>query len=218
MPKNIRILKSCSMKIFSKCSTVNISKRNYLVICIVKNLIWTTLKVISQYFDFFLHPQIPYFQIFSYHNKPYINGNIIYSAFRWCIHLNFKKLTLMTGSRVIRLRCFLSLKRAVVFRSGYRCVYGTLKQPWSDSIAPLSKALSCLLFVTLMLWWADRWIRLRRRAVRDEMWIWQFVCSLSDIQRLCFYTNLCLCKLFLFVFYLFFFLIIIQLTKAKKGL
>ncbi len=35
----------------------------------------------------FLHPQIPDFQILSYHNKPYINGNIIY----------FRELTLMTG-------------------------------------------------------------------------------------------------------------------------
>ncbi len=36
-------------------------------------------------------------QILSYHNKPYINGKLIYSAFRWCINLNFEKLTLMTG-------------------------------------------------------------------------------------------------------------------------
>ncbi len=45
-----------------------------------------------QYLDF-LHPQIPDFQILS---KPYINGNIIYSAFR-CINLNLEKLTLLTG-------------------------------------------------------------------------------------------------------------------------
>ncbi len=30
-------------------------------------------------------------------NKPYINGKIIYSAFRLCINLNFNQLTLMTG-------------------------------------------------------------------------------------------------------------------------
>ncbi len=42
----------------------------------------------------FLHPQIPDLQILS---KPYINGNMIYSAFRWCINLNFRKLTFMTG-------------------------------------------------------------------------------------------------------------------------
>ncbi len=29
----------------------------------------------------FLHPQIPDLQILSYHNKPHINGNIIYSAY-----------------------------------------------------------------------------------------------------------------------------------------
>ncbi len=42
----------------------------------------------------FLHPQIPDFQILS---KPYINGDIIYSAFRWCINLNVVKLSLKTG-------------------------------------------------------------------------------------------------------------------------
>ncbi len=37
----------------------------------------------------FLHPQIPDLQILYDHNKPYINGNIIYSDFRWCINLSF---------------------------------------------------------------------------------------------------------------------------------
>ncbi len=56
---------------------VNISKLNYwLVICIAKNLIWTTLKMIFSIFRFFLHPQIPDFQILS---KPYINVKIISS-------------------------------------------------------------------------------------------------------------------------------------------
>ncbi len=51
-------------------------------------------------FGFFLHPQIPDFQIVvsqSDPNTPYIHGEIIYSAFRWCINLNFVKLTFMTG-------------------------------------------------------------------------------------------------------------------------
>ncbi len=40
MPKIIRILRSRSMKIFSKFPTINISKLNFgLVICIAKNLI-----------------------------------------------------------------------------------------------------------------------------------------------------------------------------------
>ncbi len=79
------------MNIFCKCSTVNISKHTFLlVICIAKNFIWTTLKI-------FLHPQIPDCQILSHHNKPYINGNPIYSAFRWCITLNFTNWTLVTG-------------------------------------------------------------------------------------------------------------------------
>ncbi len=59
MPKIIRILRSCSIKIFCEFPTTNILKRNYwLLICIAKNVIWTTLKVI-----FFWHPQIPDFQI-----------------------------------------------------------------------------------------------------------------------------------------------------------
>ncbi len=104
MPKIIRILRSCSMKIFCKCPTVNISKLNFwLVICIAKNFIWTTLKMIFSIFRFFcslrfqIFKQLYLSQILSYHNKPYINGNIMYSAFRWCINLNFEKLTLMTG-------------------------------------------------------------------------------------------------------------------------
>ncbi len=68
--------------------TVNISKLNFwLLICIAKNFIWTTLKMIFLIFDFFSPSDFP---ILSYHNKPYINGNIIYSAFRWCINLNLK--------------------------------------------------------------------------------------------------------------------------------
>ncbi len=42
------------------CKYVNISKLNFgLVICIAKNFIWTTLKMIFSIFRFFLHPQIP---------------------------------------------------------------------------------------------------------------------------------------------------------------
>jgi len=64
MPKKIRILRSCSMKIFSKFPTVHISKLNFLlVICIAKNLIWTTLKMIFSIFRFFC---ILRFQIYKY--------------------------------------------------------------------------------------------------------------------------------------------------------
>ncbi len=52
------------MKIFGKFPTVNISKRIFwLVICIAKKFIWTTLKAIFSVFLFFLHLQIPDFQI-----------------------------------------------------------------------------------------------------------------------------------------------------------
>ncbi len=64
MPKIIRILRSCSMKIFCKFPTVNISKLNFwLVICIAKNFIWITLKVIFSIFRFFCSLR---FQIFKY--------------------------------------------------------------------------------------------------------------------------------------------------------
>ncbi len=72
------------MKIFSKFPTVNISKVNFLlVICIAKNFIWTTLKVIFSIFRIFLHPQIPDFQIVvSQPNivRSYINGKLIYES------------------------------------------------------------------------------------------------------------------------------------------
>ncbi len=49
------------MKIFCKCPTVNISKLTFwLVICIAKNFIWTTLKAIFSIFRFFCN------QIFKY--------------------------------------------------------------------------------------------------------------------------------------------------------
>ncbi len=55
MPKIIRILRSCSMKI---------SKLNFwLVICIAKNFIWTTLKMIFSIFRFFCTLR---FQIYKY--------------------------------------------------------------------------------------------------------------------------------------------------------
>ncbi len=64
MPKIIRILRSLSMKIFCKFPTVNISKLNFwLIICIAKNFIWTTLKVIFSIFRFFCSLR---FQIYKY--------------------------------------------------------------------------------------------------------------------------------------------------------
>ncbi len=60
MPKIIMILRSCSMKIFSEFLTVNIKKRNFwLLICIAKNLIWTTLKMIFSIFRFFCTFRFP---------------------------------------------------------------------------------------------------------------------------------------------------------------
>ncbi len=45
------------MKIFSKFPTISISKHNFwLVICIAKDFIWTTLKMIFSIFRFFFAP------------------------------------------------------------------------------------------------------------------------------------------------------------------
>ncbi len=51
-----------------------------------KNLIWTILKAISQYLDFFLHPQIPDFQIVV--SQP--NITLIYSLLNVYIHKLYK--------------------------------------------------------------------------------------------------------------------------------
>ncbi len=71
MTKIIRILRSCSMKIFCTFPILNISKRNYwLLICIAKNLIWTTLKMIFSIFRFFCTLR---FQIYKY--RPIITNH-----------------------------------------------------------------------------------------------------------------------------------------------
>ncbi len=74
------------MKIFCKCPTVNISKLNFwLVICIAKNFIWTT--IFSKFR--FVAPSDSKFsnscldQILSDPNKPYINGQLI--SFRFLL-------------------------------------------------------------------------------------------------------------------------------------
>ncbi len=64
MPKIIRILRSCSIKIFSTFPTINISKLNFwLVICIAQKFNWTTLKAIFSIFRFFCSLR---FQIYKY--------------------------------------------------------------------------------------------------------------------------------------------------------
>ncbi len=67
------------------------SKINFwLVICIAKNFIWTTVKAIFSVFRFFCTLKFLIFkklylnQILSNPNKPHINGKLIYSASRWC--------------------------------------------------------------------------------------------------------------------------------------
>ncbi len=92
------------MKIFCKFLTVNFLPflPFYLVKCTAKNFIWTTLKMIFSIFRFFFAPSDSRFsnlylgKILSDPNKTYINGNIIYSAFRCGINLNIEKFTLKT--------------------------------------------------------------------------------------------------------------------------
>ncbi len=81
------------MKIFENVLPLNVSNIHFRLICIVKIFHLNNFKGHFLNIEFFLHPQIPDLKILSYHN----NGKLIYSAFRWCINLNFDKLTLKTG-------------------------------------------------------------------------------------------------------------------------
>ncbi len=103
------------MKIFCKFPIVNISKLHFwLLICIAKDFIWTTLKAIFSVFlflIFFLHPQIPDFQIVVsrpnivtvYPNKPCINGKAYLFSFQMMYKLLKKKKKLWS---VVFLRFF----------------------------------------------------------------------------------------------------------------
>ncbi len=94
MPKIIRILRSCSMKIFSTFPIINISKLHFLlVICIAKNFIWTTLKMIFSIFRFFCTLR---FQIFKY--CPIITNHT--SMERWFIQISNGPVWLVLWSRV----------------------------------------------------------------------------------------------------------------------
>ncbi len=76
------------MKIFCKFPTINISKLNFwLVICIAKNFIWTTLKMIFSIFRFFCTLR---FQIYKY--CPIITNHTPMESY-----LFRRKLTLVTG-------------------------------------------------------------------------------------------------------------------------
>ncbi len=78
------------MKIFCKFPTVNISKLNFLlVICIAKNFIWTTLKVI---FSIFRFCRFSNSWISAKYTPILTNHTSIESLF-----IQFKKLALMTG-------------------------------------------------------------------------------------------------------------------------
>ncbi len=63
MQKIIRILRSCFMTIISECPTYKWKIHFWLVICIAKNFIWTTLKMIFSIFRFFCSLR---FQIYKY--------------------------------------------------------------------------------------------------------------------------------------------------------
>ncbi len=81
------------MKILCTFPTINISKLHFwLVICIAKNFIWTTLKAIFSIFRFYCTLRFQIFsQILSSPNNPYINGKLIDSAFRLYTNLNLEK-------------------------------------------------------------------------------------------------------------------------------
>ncbi len=91
------------MKIFCKFPTVNISKLNFwLVICIAKNFIWTTLKAIFSIFDFFAPSDSRYLNsCISAKYCPILTNHTsiesLFINFQMRYKSQFKKLTLMTG-------------------------------------------------------------------------------------------------------------------------
>ncbi len=121
------------MKMFWTFATVNIYKKNnfWLVICIAKDFIWTILNVIFSIFRFFFHPQIPDFQIVL--SRPnivliYINGKLIYSAFRLCKNLNLTKLTLMTGfAELFKYWWWLQILSKWHISVNYVCAHDTIR-------------------------------------------------------------------------------------------
>ncbi len=130
------------MKIFHQFPTVNISKLNvWYVICIAKHFIWTTLKAII---SIFRSPPPPSDSRFSKNcisakydlishisdpNKPYINGKLICSAFIWSIHLNFEKLTLMTGF-VVQGHIFIYYSIRTMFHVSQKMSHGSQIISW----------------------------------------------------------------------------------------
>ncbi len=101
------------MKIFSKCPTVNISKLNFwLVICIAKNFIWTTLKMIFSIFRFFCTLR---FQIYKY--CPIITNHTSMESFQMMHKSQFHKMACYDwfcapGSHIWRI----SVVCALIFR------------------------------------------------------------------------------------------------------
>ncbi len=86
IPKIIRILRSCSMKIFCTFYIANTSKLNFLlVICIAQNFIWTTVKMIFSIFRFIDSRYCP---IITNHTS---KENVL------CYKSQFGKCTVMTG-------------------------------------------------------------------------------------------------------------------------
>ncbi len=76
------------MNIFSKFPTVNISKLNFwLVICIAKNFIWTTLKMIFSIFRFFCTLR---FQIYKY--CPIITNHTSMESYLFIFQMLYKSL------------------------------------------------------------------------------------------------------------------------------
>ncbi len=145
MPNIIRILRSWSMKIFSTFPTINISKLNYwLLICIAKNFIWTTLKMIFSIFRFFCSLR---FQIYKY--CPIITNHT--SMEIWFIQLSddaqiliIIKKTLMTGFELQGHICVLIhfiqwYKKKIIISSIFKYtilyhIHSLMKSCWSYTI------------------------------------------------------------------------------------
>ncbi len=116
-----------SMKILCTFPTVNISKLNFwIVICIAKDFIWTTLKAIFSILRFFLHPQILDFQIVVYLPNIVLSQQIIHQ-WKACL-FSFQMMKISQFQKVDLYDWFCGLGSHMICRSMSHSVFG---REWS---------------------------------------------------------------------------------------
>ncbi len=216
------------MKIFCKFPTVKILKLNFwFVICIANNFIWTTLRQFSQYLDVFA-PSDSRFSNSCISAKycPIITNHTsmerLYSAFRWCINLNFAKLTLMTGFVVQGHICsifsfslfssncpFQWIVSKLWFKNSFTSLFTSVSVLWIDSLIQSSvskthlhhcslKSLCCKLIESKL--WINYWIILSHhcslKSLCSEL-IHIFKNVIQRLSHIIFHGSLCVVNWFI---------------------